>query len=174
MVTRFQGKASSSSSQSASFTPNAAAIKGFSLNKCISKNGPRSVSLLQLKCLEPPLSRSELALLRLLRIHIKQFQFDWLYDEIINSYLWCLCKQHPNFIYASSVIGQVLQKGCSIEKLWDGIDLFGKKWLFSMEPFRVAFAVELRKKFLQNDNSSCGVYVCWYAKLTAEEKDLSV
>ena len=34
--------------------------------------------------------------------------------------------------------------------------------------------VELRKKFLQNDNSSCGVYVCWYAKVIAEENDLSV
>ena len=112
VVKRFQSKASSSFSQSASFTPNAAAVKGFSLNKCILKNGPHSVSLLQLKSLEPSLSRSELALLR---IHDKQFQCGWLYDEIINSYLWCLCKQHPNCIYASSFIGQVLQKDAQLK-----------------------------------------------------------
>ena len=70
VVTRFQSKAFSSFTQSAFFTPNAAAVKGFSLNKCILKNGPHSVSLLELKSLEPSLSRSELALSR---IHDKQF-----------------------------------------------------------------------------------------------------
>ena len=110
-----------------SITPHIASVTAARLDKCLLKNGPHLVSLLQLKSLETKLSRGKLAMLK---VRDKQFRCGWLYDEIINSYLWCICESNKLYLYVSSMINQILEKGGSIKKLWENVDLTCKKFIF--------------------------------------------
>ena len=74
-------------------TPHTTTVKAVEIDKCQIKNGPHCVSLLYLKSLEPSLSKGEEYLLKLFD---KNFTNGWLYDEIINSYLWKLCNVYKD------------------------------------------------------------------------------
>ena len=82
--------------------------KGSPLNTIILKNGPHSLSLLQLKSLEPILPRGTVILLKSID---KQFKTGWVYDEVLNSFFWLLQENNSNMLYASSTSMLALQKG---------------------------------------------------------------
>jgi len=151
---------------SLSLTPHVTSVKGKNMAKCILNNGPHSLSLIQIKSLEPLLSRNELAILK---VHDPDFNTGWLYDAIIDSFLWCLCEQIPNCLYASSAIAQILENGSSIHRLWKDVSFCNKKWLFMpWNPTRVHWiliAVDLVQQkmiFLdpkENSNAEHGFFI---------------
>ena len=66
----------------------------------------------------------------MLKSHDNRFICGWLYDEVLNSYLWQLCKQNHYCIYASSTITQIIENGKSIKNLWKDEQLQNKKLIF--------------------------------------------
>ena len=63
------------------------------------RNGPHQVSMLHIKSLELTLSKGELAILKSFD---ENFRKGWLYNEIINSYLWGLCRKYSHCLFVSS------------------------------------------------------------------------
>ena len=108
-------------------TPSIHFVRSSQLDKHLLKNGPHPVSLLQLKSLEPVLPETELMLLKACD---KQFNIGWLYDEIINSYLWQICKENCTCLYVSSMNASVLEKGGSVKKMWENTNLQDKEFIF--------------------------------------------
>ena len=113
--------------ESVRITPPAAIRKFCKLTDCLLQNGPHRVSMVHIKSLEPNLSRIELVLLK---AQDKHFCKGWLYDEIINSYLWQICRQYNNCLYVCSSTALLLQKHSCIKRLRNGIDLGSKKLMF--------------------------------------------
>ena len=109
------------------FTPSIHFVRSSHLDKNLLKNGPHAVSLLQLKSLEPVLPETDLMLLKACD---KQFNIGWLYDEIINGYLWRICKENTKCLYVSSMNVLVLEKGGSVKKMWENMDLQDKELIF--------------------------------------------
>ena len=102
--------------------------KKSNLRETMLKNGPHSVSLLQLKSLEPFLPRgTEILLLSI----CESFSPGWLFDEIINSFFWCLQNRYHNVMYASSTSMLALQKQSPSRLLWKDIDISTKKYIFA-------------------------------------------
>ena len=201
------------------FTPSLVSVKECDLGKTWLKNGPHAVTLLQLKSLEPVLPKYELTMLK---AYDRHFNTGWLYDEIINGYLWRICKQNSNCLYVSSTNVLVLQNGGSITKMWKGIKLHetkfilmhwnpsGSHWillvvdilqrtLIYLDPLEQPCldtslsvktakdftntlllkkfsccidSVQTRTRLMQQDMSSCGVFVCMYGKKIATGGDL--
>ena len=110
-----------------SIVPHLASEKLSSLSEILLRNGPHSLSMIQLKSIEPVLTAGEL---NVLKSHDAQFTRGWLYDEIINSFLRQLCKQNHHCIYASSTITQIIENGKSIKNLWKGEFVKKKKLVF--------------------------------------------
>ena len=102
--------------------------KRSNLRETMLKNGPHNVSLLQLKSLEPFLPRgTEILLLSI----CESFNPGWLFDEIINSFFWCLQGKYQNITYASSTSMLALQKQSPSGLLWKHIDISTKKYIFA-------------------------------------------
>lgn len=97
-----------------SFTP--IIREGSSITAKLLRNGPHSVSLLEVKSLEPFLPRGTQILLS--SVHKKPFIPGWLYDEVINSFFWCLQEEHVNVLYAASTSMLSLQNGGQAGRLW--------------------------------------------------------
>jgi len=97
-----------------SFTP--IIREGSSITAKLLRNGPHSVSLLEVKSLEPFLPRGTQILLS--SVHEKPFIPGWLYDEVINSFFWCLQKECINVLYAASTSMLSLQNGGQAGRLW--------------------------------------------------------
>ena len=97
-----------------SFTP--IIREGSSITAKLLRNGPHSVSLLEVKSLEPFLPKGTQILLS--SVHEKPFIPGWLYDEVINSFFWCLQKECVNVLYAASTSMVSLQNGGRAGRLW--------------------------------------------------------
>ena len=97
-----------------SFTPIIRA--GSSITEKLLRNGPHFVSLLEVKSLEPFLPRGTQILLS--SVNEKPFIPGWLYDEVINSFFWCLQKEYVNVLYAASTSILSLQNGGQAGRLW--------------------------------------------------------
>ena len=102
--------------------------KRSNLRETMLKSGPDNGSLLQLKSLEPFLPRgTEILLLSI----CESFSPGWLFDEIINSFFWCLQAKYQNITYASSTPMLALQKQSPSGLLWKNIDISTKKYIFA-------------------------------------------
>ena len=185
------------------------------------RNGPHSVSLLEIKSLEPFLHRETQILLS--SMSEKPFIPGWLYDEVINSFFWCLQEDHEHVLYAASTSMLSLQNGGQGGRLWSeksneknliiapwnpthchwtliAIDLQQRN-IFYVDPLNAADDIKnkaqmqiiakfipliIENKFglsefqisspphtLQQDTSSCGVFVCWYASQFVQGKSMS-
>ena len=108
------------------FTPNIK--KSSQLRETLLKNGPHCVSLLQLKSLEPFLPRRTEIMLKSVCNSFKQ---GWLFDEVINSYFWCLENSNPSILYAPSTSMMVMQKGVPCGQLWKDVNIFLKKFIIA-------------------------------------------
>lgn len=97
-----------------SFTP--IIREGSSLTAALLSNGPHSVSLLEMKSLEPFLPNGTQNLLS--SVSATTFKPGWLYDEIINSYFWCLQEKYENVLYAASTSMLSIQRGGQAGRLW--------------------------------------------------------
>ena len=98
------------------------------LTTTILRNGPHSLSLLQLKSLEPILPRGTVILLKSIS---KEFKPGWVYDEVVNSFLWFLQKNKKTVLYAPSTSMLALQKGLPCGRLWEGDDITSKDFIFA-------------------------------------------
>lgn len=103
-----------SSAHYTNFTP--IIREGSSLTATLLKNGPHSVSLLEVKSLEPFLPRGTQVLLS--SVSETTFIPGWLYDEIIHSFFWCLQEKYSNVLYADSTSMLSLQNGSRAGRLW--------------------------------------------------------
>ena len=110
-----------------SIVPHLASVQYSYPSENLLKNGPHSFSFIHLKSIEPVLTAGEL---NVLKSHDNRFICGWLYDEVINSYLWQLCKQNHYCIYASSTITQIIDNGKNIKNLWKDEQLQNKKLIF--------------------------------------------
>jgi hypothetical protein len=102
--------------------------EGSPLTTTMLRNGPHSLSLLQLKSLEPFLPRGTAILLK---AQNEEFKPGWLFDEVLNSYFWLLQENHQNVLYAPSTSMLALQKGLSCGRLWKGEVLTNKDFIFA-------------------------------------------
>ncbi len=93
--------------------------EGSPLTAKLLTHGPHSVSLLQIKSLEPFLPRGTQILLS--SVSGKAFRPGWLYDEVMNSFFWCLEEQYANVLYVASTSMLSLQNGCQAGRLWSDI-----------------------------------------------------
>ena len=107
----------------ANFTPT---IKKGKLRETLLKNGPHGVSLLQLKSLEPHLPRGTEIMLKGV---CKDFKQGWLFDEVVNSFFWCLQESNSHILYAPSTSMLVLQKNAPCGRLWKDEDVTLKKFI---------------------------------------------
>jgi len=107
--------------------PHAASFHGNDINKNILNNGPHYVSFLQLKSLETTIATGEL---NFLKAKDKAFEQGWLYDKIINGYLWRLCQEYQHCLYASSIVAKIQEKNKSIKLLWNNDNIENKTILF--------------------------------------------
>ena len=110
--------------QSSSFTPS---LSYCGLTDSLLTNGPHVLTLLQLKSLEPYLSEEDVAILQSKDC---QFQSGWLYDKIINGYLWQLCKNNSKCLYVASATTKVLLTIKSINNLWKNQKLNSIRYIF--------------------------------------------
>ena len=131
------------------FTPPIGSTKGSKVDECFIQNGPHQLSLLHLKSLEVFITNGELSVLRSAD---KSFETGWVYDEIINSYLWQLCQQYPDCLYVSSAIVQILEKKGSVTKLWSSKELQNKRYIFlpwNLTTFHwILLAVDIKERKL--------------------------
>ena len=108
------------------FTP--AISNTFSPDDIIVKNGPHSLTLINLKSLEPSLSVREL---KTLRSFHKDFQKGQLHDEVINSYFWCMTQDNAAAImYAPSSILPAMMEGSAFRLLWGGYEIERVEYIF--------------------------------------------
>ena len=107
------------------FTP--AITNAFAPDNRIIYNGPHSLTLLNLKSLEPALSSGELVTLKALDTDFRQGQ---LYDEILNSYFWLFSQRHPEIMYAPNTSMTALMSGSSCRLLWKDEHTEGKQYIF--------------------------------------------
>ncbi len=115
-----------SSTSCVNFTP--VIRKRTELRETLLKNGPHQVSLLQLKSLEPFLSRgTEMLLVSI----CEEFRPGWLFDEVINSFFWCLQERYSHVIYAPSTSMLVLQKQSSSGRLWKDVNISTKRYIIA-------------------------------------------
>ena len=97
-------------------------------NEEIIKNGPHCVSLLQVKGLEPSLDTKEKTLVYQVD---KDFKIGVLHEEIVNSYLWCLCRRDSSLLYVPSYLLGILQQDEGVSDLWrDEPTLDNKRYIF--------------------------------------------
>ena len=83
-------------------------------------NGPYSLNLYNLFSLELVVHKS---LQHRLTAAAPSFVCGWLYDEIIDSYLFQLCLLHPSVLSCDSTLVQSIEKGKSIRNLWKNVNL---------------------------------------------------
>ncbi|XP_078489944.1 uncharacterized protein LOC144746767 [Ciona intestinalis] len=92
------------------------------------QHGPYSVTYLQLLSLELELMPEQI---QKIQVYDKQFRVGWLYDEIINSFLSCLCRDNEHVMYADSAVAQMMERGnSSLRRLWTNVNLSKKKLIF--------------------------------------------
>ena len=53
------------------------------------------------------------------------------FDEVINSYFWCLEKSNPAILYAPSTSMMVMQKGAPCGQFWKDVNIFLKKFIIA-------------------------------------------
>lgn len=92
------------------------------------KNGPHSVSLLQIKSLEPVVPRGTEIFLKSVS---KAFTPGWLFDEVINSFFWCVQEKYSNILYAPSTSMLALQKGLPCGRLWKDDNITTKHFIIA-------------------------------------------
>ena len=109
----------------ANFTPTI--CKGSPLTTIL-RNGPHSLSHLQLKSLEPILPRGTVILLKSIS---KEFKTGWLYDEVLNSFFWLLQEKNKNVLYAPSTSMLAMQKGLPCGRLWVGEEITTKDFILA-------------------------------------------
>ncbi|XP_064633053.1 uncharacterized protein LOC135491247 [Lineus longissimus] len=86
-----------------------------SLNKTVVKIAPHSITSLQLHSLCSELPKGKLLALKAMD---PVFREGWLYDEILNAYFNCLCRENQNLLYISSCSMLIIEKGSSIGSLF--------------------------------------------------------
>jgi len=59
-----------------------------------------------------------------------QFKTGWIYDRIIDAFLYRLCEVHPHLLYAETVVTLALMNGSILDRLWIGEDMNGKSVVF--------------------------------------------
>ena len=92
------------------------------------KFGSVKCSLLNLKSLEPILSRGVLAMLK---SQDAAFKTGWLYDSIIDAFFWCLKQQNANLLVIQSCSMLVLQHGLSSSRILKGEDFSKMDWIIA-------------------------------------------
>ncbi|XP_078495388.1 uncharacterized protein LOC113474043 isoform X2 [Ciona intestinalis] len=111
--------------------------------------GPYSVTYLQLLSLEMNISSQQK---QEIWACDKRFRVGWLYDEIIDSYLWCLCQNNKQIMFADSAVAQCMKSGLSVKRLWANMTLENMKFIFiPYNPSRihwVLLVVDIKKKQL--------------------------
>ena len=153
------------------------------------RNGEYQLSRLTLKSVEPALSRTELAQLKKMDL---SFKSGWLFDEVIDSFMWNMQQVNTSFVFLSTTLMAHLErKGTSIHLLWRNEDLTCKDWVFSpWNPSRyhwilVAFQISTKMFYLidplhntpQNENSRLGLQIfsaVLKEKFDIIEKDIKV
>jgi len=102
------------------------------LKKWIIHNGDFPLSLVYLYSLELNVHKS---LLEKISQIAPSFSCGWLYDDIINSYLYQLSLQEDSILFCTTIEAQRIQNGRSIRKLWNDISLHTKSMvLIPMNP----------------------------------------
>ena len=96
-------------------TPRIGSINKGNLRNHLLKNGPYSLSMLHIKSIETVISRNELAVMK---SHDQQFTPGWLYDMVIDSFLYRLCLQKSECLFVDTATTQLLQRQESINRLW--------------------------------------------------------
>ncbi|XP_076810703.1 uncharacterized protein LOC143453306 [Clavelina lepadiformis] len=91
------------------------------------KNGPHSLSLLQILSLEPNLSLEETCFAQSLD---PTFCKGCLNEEVINSYLWWLSNCDNKILYACSSSVNLMQNFQRTKQLWEGKSFRDKKYVF--------------------------------------------
>jgi hypothetical protein len=109
----------------ASFMPHL----GASMNptETIVRNGPHCLNFINLKSLEPVLSRGEQMTLK---VWDKDFRAGWLYDEVINTFFWNMQEENPRLLFAPSTTMTAIMHGSSTWKLWSNKSIEEKDFVF--------------------------------------------
>eukprot|EP00794_Sanderia_malayensis_P001718 gene1718-1917_t len=94
------------------------------LTDTILHNGPNNPSVLVLKSLEPSLTNEEY---RRLKKADATFRTGWLYDEIIDSFFWKICKEYDNVLLCPTLVTLAMaerrRSQFSIKHLWKDLDI---------------------------------------------------
>ena len=78
------------------------------LKKSLLKNGPHSLSYIDILSLESTMTTSDHH--KVLKID-PQFKIGWLHDEIINSYLYCITRSNENVLYVGTTVAISISHG---------------------------------------------------------------
>ncbi|KAI8482789.1 hypothetical protein Bbelb_394510 [Branchiostoma belcheri] len=101
-----------------SFTPPLSSVK--SLGQTLIKHGPYNITMLHLKSLEPDLSSEER---KALNSYDGTFVTGWLYDSVIDAFLYLLQQDNNQILCASSTTLTAYENGSSMRALWRNVDL---------------------------------------------------
>lgn len=75
------------------------------VNKVAFNVGPYSISSLHLKSLDYNIPSAECAILKSVA---QDFRKGWLYDTILDAFLYMLCKPHPNAMFLETAVSQII------------------------------------------------------------------
>ena len=85
------------------------------------------LSLLHIKSLESSLPRNVYSILH---ASDPSFRTGWIYDMIIDAFMFRLTQVHRHVWFADSVVASALMNGCGTRRTWLGDDLSGKTVVF--------------------------------------------
>ena len=99
------------------------------MRETLLRNGPNNLSILTLKSLEPFLPEY---VKELLCETDRPFRTGWLYDEIIDSFLWNLARQNDHILLCPSLITKSMssKSSASIRGLWKNQDFSNVRYIF--------------------------------------------
>ena len=100
--------------------------KGASSCKCWNQQWVRKTK----RCFQASVS-ADFKDTEMLKSVCNSFKQGWLFDEVINSYFWCLEKSNPAILYAPSTSMMVMQKGVPCGQLWKDVNIFLKKFIIA-------------------------------------------
>lgn len=102
------------------------------VNKVAFNVGPYSISSLHLKSLDYNIPSTECAILKSVA---PDFRKGWLYDTILDAFLYKLCKPHPNAMFLETAVSQIINNN-SLNSLRMQL---GDKYFTNIENIFVAF-----------------------------------
>ena len=117
----------------------------------------RDMSCSSLKCKKRKSKKSKvLVLVQVLSsVNEKPFIPGWLYDEVINSFFWCLQKEYVNVLYAASTSILSLQNGGQAGRLW--LEKSNEKNQFIIAPWN---PTDYHWTFVAIDLQNKNIFLC--------------